>query len=116
MGQIAIPVSGGGTELPVLFSKSGCGAIANYDRTAILYSDNGTYRNLLYTTSAITVSGTDFSGTLQLNSNTTLTVKKAGKYQINNNGNISTVTLTAGQSVSVPYHYAHSQYWYIVKI
>lgn len=49
-----------------------------------------------------TISGNDFSGTYRSSTNS-ITVKKGGKYQINDNGTITTVNIPDNGTISVTY-------------
>lgn len=48
------------------------------------------------------LSGDDFSGTVYNNTSSTITIRKAGTYEINNNGTISTQVFMANDSLSLP--------------
>lgn len=59
-----------------------------------------------------TISSNDFSGTYKSSTNT-ITVKKGGKYQVNDNGNVSIITIPDNGTISIPYK---STPWFMLRI
>ncbi len=59
-----------------------------------------------------TLSGNDFSGTYKSSTNT-ITVKKGGKYQIDDNGTITTVNIPDNGTINIPYK---ATPWTMIKI
>lgn len=59
-----------------------------------------------------TLSGNDFSGTYK-SGTSTITVKKGGKYQIDDNGIITTVNIPDNGTINIPYKQTS---WAMIKI
>lgn len=112
-------VANNGTSGMVLVSVSGRGTIGTANIRAILYSDsdNNVYRNYFTNNTNITMNSSDFDGTINGNAASTIRVKRAGKYLINNTGVESVQTLSANDSVTIPIQSAAGQqYWFMLKI
>ena len=95
--------SGGGRKDLVLFGASNGANIGNYYWRAITYTDNNDII-VQKINSTVSVNTSDFSCSIGPNADfaVTLTIKKAGKYEINSDGTKSIVTKSADSTVSIP--------------
>lgn len=87
------------------------------ERHAACFTDNNLFKTVVMpsNTQPVSINGSDFScglGTID----STLTVKKAGTYLINNNGSESTRQIAANGTVTIPANYTAGWYWYILKL
>lgn len=80
---------------------------------SINYTNNNTMQSRIFNISGgSSIEGSDFSGTIIVNGD--ITIKKGGTYEINDNGSVSTVTLSDNATVTPSWEYSH--YWNIRKI
>jgi hypothetical protein len=107
--------SSGGTDELVMCALTGV-----YEKRAGCFTDNNIIKmnQMINSSTAYTISGTDFSATVGTG-NATLTVKKSGTYLIRDaNGSESEQQITANATVTVPAfgNPSSSKTWSIRKI
>lgn len=83
----------------------------------VIYTDDGNIKSAIGKVpfaggTFFSISSNDFSGTYKSSTNS-ITVKKGGKYQINDNGSITTTTIPDNGTISISYK---STTWYMLKI
>lgn len=97
------PIATSGSEFVLFFNTKTMtpGGLNGYHSVGATDDGELTIKTDAYGPTGYTVNTSDFSGTLT-NGAGTITVLKAGRYEIDNNGTISYQNLAANDTVSVP--------------